>query len=381
MNENRLLYDEMCRVLTDYEGNGSEEKTSADDLYDMLVKIQNRWEYLITSSTGTRGILADWLAGSGPFMCKVKGYHNTLMRVRKNADFDYLYIQRQYNNTDIERGSKFEYSGVYCRRNGLVYDCQYNVRDLFDTPEAQDARSVEALLKYLKDAVRSSIESTIANDRKNLRIAELSSEQMLKDLEHYQAYTAETRARTAYLDNEDGVGAYQFVFRCDYRPEQWTEDSLLAYILDPEGYVCNEANKYINSHQEAMLSAFMRGDMVAAAYKELVENPSNPIHYVKRIMCAVSESSAKTVTVTICKDGKDFTFKTDPRELRSDCTSHYSSWNIVAADRREFENLFGRSSHYEPEDIIRIEYARSVLYEKEAIGEVTDEEGGSHHEI
>jgi hypothetical protein len=208
MTENRQLYDEMCRVLTDYEGNGSEEGAAANDLYDVLVKIQNRWEYLVTSSTGSRGILADWLAGAGPYMCKVKGLNFIIIRLRKNADFDYLYTQRQYNNDHIERGNKFEYAGLYCRRNGLVYDCPYSVRDLFDEPGIQDARSEEALLEYLKAA----------------------------------------------------------------------------------------------------------------------------------------------------------------EELRSDCTCYYSDWNIVAADRKEFERLFGRGAHYGPKDILRIEYARSVLYENETAG-------------
>ena len=48
MNERQMIYDELCRVLTDYEGNGSEDGASADDLYSMLVKIQNRWEDTIT---------------------------------------------------------------------------------------------------------------------------------------------------------------------------------------------------------------------------------------------------------------------------------------------------------------------------------------------
>jgi len=42
-------------------------------------------------------------------------------------------------------------------------------------------------------------------------------------------------------------------------------------------------------------------------------------------------------------------------------------WSIVAADRREFERVFGRGAHYAPEDILRIEYARSVLYESEVL--------------
>jgi DNA-binding protein Fis len=40
------IYDEMCRLLTDYEDmNGVTE----NDLYEMLVKIQNNWETVITA--------------------------------------------------------------------------------------------------------------------------------------------------------------------------------------------------------------------------------------------------------------------------------------------------------------------------------------------
>ena len=48
----QTIYDEMCRVLTDYETpNSEEERTTADDLYRMLVKIQTRWEDTITAET------------------------------------------------------------------------------------------------------------------------------------------------------------------------------------------------------------------------------------------------------------------------------------------------------------------------------------------
>lgn len=42
------IYDKLSRVLTDYEGNGSEEKATEKDLYSMLVEIQNNWEAVIT---------------------------------------------------------------------------------------------------------------------------------------------------------------------------------------------------------------------------------------------------------------------------------------------------------------------------------------------
>ena len=45
MDDRKAIYDELCRVLTDYE----EGEASAADLYHMLVKIQNRWEDVITA--------------------------------------------------------------------------------------------------------------------------------------------------------------------------------------------------------------------------------------------------------------------------------------------------------------------------------------------
>ena len=53
MTEKQKIYDEICRVLTDYEGNGSEEGATAEDLYDMLVKIQSNWEGVITAEDET----------------------------------------------------------------------------------------------------------------------------------------------------------------------------------------------------------------------------------------------------------------------------------------------------------------------------------------
>lgn len=43
--ERDRLYDELCLTLTDYE----EGIDDANDLYNMLVKIQNNWETVITA--------------------------------------------------------------------------------------------------------------------------------------------------------------------------------------------------------------------------------------------------------------------------------------------------------------------------------------------
>ena len=40
------IYDEMCKLLTDYENES--DMVTEHELYDMLVKIQNNWETVIT---------------------------------------------------------------------------------------------------------------------------------------------------------------------------------------------------------------------------------------------------------------------------------------------------------------------------------------------
>jgi hypothetical protein len=41
------IYDEMCRLLTDYENESN--MVTEYELYEMLVKIQNNWETVITA--------------------------------------------------------------------------------------------------------------------------------------------------------------------------------------------------------------------------------------------------------------------------------------------------------------------------------------------
>ena len=75
------------------------------------------------------------------FECKLGYDCLTVIRVRKNDDFDYLYSLRRYHGTGIERRDKFEYSGIYCNRDGVVYDMQYNIVPL----EGENAGDADAL--------------------------------------------------------------------------------------------------------------------------------------------------------------------------------------------------------------------------------------------
>lgn len=309
-------------------------------------------------------VLASWLASGDMGQCcfQQKGNTYIMIRVEKCPEIEYLFCQRQYNQKGLTRDSDFNYVGIYCRKDGLIYDAGYDIINTEESPEPLRKRSAEALREQLQVTVRGKVEAAIGNDRRNLTVTEVTDSGLLNKLEYSFNYAAKKEARKCFLDTVDFEPP---IFQCYYSPEHWTEGSLLSYILDPEGYADKEAADYIAANQEDMLSDFLYNDAVLREYQAILADMENPVHTVKKIMAAMRTTSAKTVNVTIFKEGVEFTFKTEASTLRGDCTSYYNNWQMVASDRREFEGLYGRSAEYYPQEIIRITYARNVLYEAE----------------
>ena len=303
---------------------------------------------------------AAWLASpqAEPFIYPHSCGQSILIRLAKSEGIYYLYSQWDYRGHGINRSREFVYAGIYCMADGLVYDAHYSLDSLVVD---RHARSVESLQNTLRAEVRKAVESAIANDRGNLSTKELN-EQEAEQLKYFKESCAADEARRAYLKGEDG----SFPFRCRYNPSEWTEDALISYIQAPAAYVQSEAEAYINKYQEAMLLFFHEDDATREAYRAIIDDPQHQAHCVKRIIEATSGTGAKTFRVTIRRDGKEFTFKTEADQFRHDSDFNYSSRNIAAADRWEFEQLFkhqfGRNDYY-PEEITRIEYGRTVLYE------------------
>ena len=47
------------------------------------------------------------------------------LRAEKRPGFDYLYCQRQYGSDGLRRKDSFQYAGLYCAADGLIYDADY----------------------------------------------------------------------------------------------------------------------------------------------------------------------------------------------------------------------------------------------------------------
>lgn len=308
--------------------------------------------------------LMQWLASDLPEPVKYFQKQResiAILRVSIAPEFDYLYEQSHYYREAIQRGEAFEYAGIYCRKDGKLYDAQYALCILL--PECSDdlhTRGRVQLAEQLKAAVCARVCTMIGNDRGNLTVTALSEEKA-KELEAFRGRQALDRATRYYLS---GRSIEDTIFQCSYTREPWSEQNLLRYILDPDDYVQQEATAYFETHQEQILLELLEDDAILAAWRGILDDPQHRLHMIRRIRDAVSQSGAKRVRVTIHKDGKELTFQTDAHTLCTDFDSSYNCWDILPQDRRRFEETFGRYAEYGPEDVTCITYAKKTIYTK-----------------
>ena len=280
------------------------------------------------------------------------------VRVSKDPEFDYIYFTGPNLHEGISRGEGLQYLCLYCRKDGEIYDVHfpYVLSEIYDAPIS----TFEDICKDLRDNVREIVERKVNNDRDNLSITELSSEGSIDSLEYFRKYRAKELARRRFLTHD----APEYPrYTCEYRCNALGEKQLLEYILDPESYARREAEVYLNGHQEDILLQFLKNDAEAIEYDAMLEDPHSQIHIVKAItqaMCSIPE--AKTVHVTIYKEGKQFAFKTEALRLRVDCLKSYSKWDMPSKDRGQFEKEFGRHAEYTPQEIVEIKYGKKTIY-------------------
>lgn len=301
-----------------------------------------------------------WLADENKsfFSTTINSVTYHVFRVQLDWNFDYLFVSEAYHDRNVSRRNKFTFAGMYCRKDREIYDGQSSLLPL--AGEDIRERSSDLLLKQMIQSVRERVEAIIGNDRKKLQVTKITDKYTRRDLQYFRKNGAKAEARRLYLK---GAELSDITFRCQYHWSFWFEECLRAYILNPEMYVQQQAAEYVANEQEKILLQFLKNDALIFAFKEIVEHPEDPVHTIRKIIAAMNDTTAKTVNVTICKEGEEFTFKTEAKELRSDPTTYYNIWSMASADRRKFWERFGNGAAYYPQEIVRITYARAVLYE------------------
>ena len=315
-----------------------------------------------------------WLeSGNGPMTVYVDEKADTLLiRLEKALSVDYLYRTSIAQDGGISWINSLLFCGVYDGENHALY-LSKDAQMIFTRGAVPlVAEPGGSMLEDICGKINRRVEDILANDKSNLPVQEVTGWLAAHSLEHYRKYGAKEDAIRMLFEDcaPDGV------FHSDYAMEELPEAAFLAWLQDPEGFIQTEAETYIKSDPENILQQFLENDALLAEYQALIQDTGSPIHRMKAITDALNGSNAKMVTVTVQKGEGELTFKMEASQMKGH-HAYYSSYYIPAADRRRFQQVFGRNADFKAEDVIRITYGRNTIYLAEpAQAESTVKDGG-----
>lgn len=305
----------------------------------------------------------EWLDSDGTAPLQISRGKNQdnftmIISLPKTEGINYLFCDTNYSIPGIHQNDDFSFCGLYLRKDHSLRLADYRLACAVDGLAKIERMDSDDLRRCFCEQVNRRVEELLADGRKNLTITELGSEETKRRLDYYRQYGAREEAIRAYFSEQEP----DFRFRSNYRLSGWDEDTMLAYLQTPDALVEREAGQYIKDHQEQSLLTFLENDALRHKYVALLQDEDSPIHRMKAISGAVRDSGAKMVTVTVVKPEGELTFKAAADSLTG-YRNYYSSYDIPAQDRREFERMFGKYADYHAEDITRITYGRNTIYE------------------
>ena len=310
-----------------------------------------------------REVFLEWLdSGRGAPLQISRGKNQdnftTIISLPKTEAIDYLFCDTNYSIPGVHWNDKFSFCGLYFRQDRSLYLADSRLALVVAGLTETECLDNDDLRRRFCEQVNCHVDKLIADDRRNLTVTELGSEEAKRHLDYYREHGAREEAIRMFFDGT----APDFRFHSGYCLNYWEEASMLAYVQSPDTVIEAEAEQYIKNHQEQLLLTFLENDALRDEYSALVLDEGNPIHRMKAITESVRASGAKAVTVTVQKPEGELTFKAAANSLIGH-RNYYSSYDIPAQDRREFERLFGKYADYNAEDTTRITYGRNTIYE------------------
>ena len=297
---------------------------------------------------------AKWLQSEETELRLVEYKHSrAYFKNRLPNGLDILYMYRYPSEDGIAVNAEPEYQGLCKRDTGELYDVGYETFEILKETN-QVAYGSANITEDLEERVRTLVEGMVSK-----YISSISENDITEDRRKILEDQAWGIAKKRYLEDISTDNEYQ----CDYSVKEYYKH-LVEFILNKDKVASEIAEQYHEKNKEDIREEVIRNRYIIAEGEKFNNGEYYDYTAMKRIIHSIPEKS-QSVNVTICKDGKEMTFKYDARFLRHDCGRCYSTLNMPCLARGTFEDLYGRNAELYPTDITRITYGRKVIYEKE----------------
>lgn len=166
----------------------------------------------------------EWLdSGSGVPLQISRGKNQdnftTVISLPKTKDVSYLFCDTNYSIPGIHQNDDFSFCGLYLRQDHSLRLADHRVGCAVDGLTKTECMDSDDLRRCFCEQVNRRVEELLADDRKNLTITELGSEETKRRLDYYRQYGAREDAIRAFFSEETP----DFRFRSDYELNDWSE--------------------------------------------------------------------------------------------------------------------------------------------------------------
>lgn len=141
--------------------------------------------------------LKEWLSDPSSTKLIANGRIDSmiLIKIPLNEDFDFLYHQHHFNSDELEINQQLEFAGIYCQKDGFIYNPGYRLRSCCDsTSIIKEHTDKSEIKKELSKLVSTRVDEIIGNDRSNLTVTEIKSDEYSENIAHYEQIGAVNEA-------------------------------------------------------------------------------------------------------------------------------------------------------------------------------------------
>ena len=265
-----------------------------------------------------------------------------------SSALDLLFMTYNYD-CSIQPSNKLECCGFYDKENNKLYNPDYYLRKDILNVDWDDPTypSMTMLTNEFNLQVTNAINDYVMDERKSFYESAGEYESNVRECDVYENFI-----------NNKGFIKYNSNY------VNSNEKDILEFIDKGQDYVFDKALDYFETNKEYIGKKLIDIDKSNEFLESINNNKNHPLHKRKEIVNCIKEGNYGNVHVFINKNNIDFDFKFDASIIENSWNySSIYSYRMPAPDCRDFENLFGKHTDFEYDNIVKLEYRNKIVYE------------------
>lgn len=315
-----------------------------------------------------------------------------VLKVKYNDNIDYIF-KTNYGKLDFN--SNLKCVGLFNKINNKLYGASYEFNGTFNKDMYSNfyAGSIESIKVNLYKNADDLLSLYINDNATSLKkLAKEKFDKYISYKEHYNNIKSEAAKKYIYNSNENEL---EFNIETSKYERSKDMNNLIMECLEfPEETEYRVFEEYINNEEnserlystvsgipnieltvkERIGARLLEKDLINEFIFELKNDPTNEYKKKHDIIEAIKDVDAQMLTINLCHEGKEITFKYPKDQLYNFWFSDYHIPEV--SKREELKQIYANTSFYRDfalEDIKSISFRKQILYEDKKELELNNE--------